>query len=82
MRYAKKGTIYDIDIQTYQAKQCFFCDAFMIPNKKLLDTLVSKSDYKEWIAKYGNYKYHIGNIGSKQICEDCLSDLIDLIKID
>ena len=51
----------------------------MVPNKKLFNTLVSKNDRGEWIAKYGNYKYQAGNIGSKQICEDCLSDLIYLI---
>lgn len=78
MKYAEKGIIFNINIQTYQAQKCFFCGDYMVPNKKSL-VYVDKSERGEWIEKYGCYKYYSGSIGKKQICEECLSNLIDLV---
>lgn len=75
MKFAKNGIITEGDVETYQPPRCLFCgDAVVVKN-----VLMTKKERSMWIKKHGCHSRSAGEIGHKHICENCLSDLINLL---
>jgi len=58
------------------ATTCFFCKRLCLyPDYEFgLDV-----DKKAWLAKHGDSRKIIGNIGDLQICDHCINDLACLL---
>lgn len=59
----------------FETEQCFFCEKFLMPRN-----IGGSEAYKYWKDKYGYVMKTTGSIGNKQLCRNCVTDIVGIVE--